>query len=709
MKEAILMFIIISIINLIWANKIDIDLQRQIDFKEKYNSGEINEIPACIAKSINSELQKIYLHFKTKPDKKLLQRLSRNNVNIDHKFWIPPLKNHPTGFHLAEIPAKRDVLMNLKSFVEIEHISTAERYFRTKSNLASIETGVAAISENPYNLTGDGVRVAVIDSGFQLDHEDIPEPVAAIDYSEYPDSSYTVSNESTYTGHGTHVAGLIVGQGTLTDGVWKGMAPDADWIAIKVAQDNTGFMSTVSVDYAVWAARFVHDADFINISLGGMDTYLDGSSESDQIVDLVSEDECSVFIANGNEADKDYHYSAFLGAGETTDFITINYSDSTESRDLFYTFNLIWFDGENTSIQDPMILEIFNHNQQHLTLQMIYDMTQSPRGTQSRRASATVFNPNTFYVKVTNESENEQLFHLYVDSFNGTIENADKNYTIMVPATADKAISISSWNTRDEWVNWQALLVSTPSIIMNDISYFSSCGPRVDGTFKPDFAAPGAYIIAARDDDAWSGPPFGLMTPGVISNIWATGDTSGGLPADYIALQGTSMASPVACGAAALIKQYAPEITCDELVELIRQTSRSDGFTGETPNPVWGYGKIDVEAAIEQLNSDINSTNIKKSPICISSFPSPFNPETTIFLSASEEINNPKILIFNAKGQKVKSLVCNETFNIVKDHYNYSVVWNGTDEANKPVSSGVYLYRLENKHNSNCKKMILIK
>jgi hypothetical protein len=84
-------------------------------------------------------------------------------------------------------------------------------------------------------------------------------------------------------------------------------------------------------------------------------------------------------------------------------------------------------------------------------------------------------------------------------------------------------------------------------------------------------------------------------------------------------------------------------------------------------------------------------------------FPNPFNPETTI--SYSVKGTSPvTVEIYNTKGQKVKTLV-NET----KGEGNYTVKWDGTDNNNQKVTSGVYFYRMNSGKYTSSKKMILMK
>ena len=88
----------------------------------------------------------------------------------------------------------------------------------------------------------------------------------------------------------------------------------------------------------------------------------------------------------------------------------------------------------------------------------------------------------------------------------------------------------------------------------------------------------------------------------------------------------------------------------------------------------------------------------------LTNYPNPFNPETTI----SYQIKNPakvEITVYNIKGQKVRTLV-----NEKKRNGLYKVIWNGKDNKNKTVASGVYLYKLNvNGKTVAVKKFLLLK
>ncbi len=84
-------------------------------------------------------------------------------------------------------------------------------------------------------------------------------------------------------------------------------------------------------------------------------------------------------------------------------------------------------------------------------------------------------------------------------------------------------------------------------------------------------------------------------------------------------------------------------------------------------------------------------------------YPNPFNPETIIKYQIAKD-NNVQLHIYNIKGQLVKTLI-----NQKQSAGEYKVIWNGTNENNQLVTSGVYFYKLNTGEKSLTKKMLLLK
>ncbi|NQV17225.1 MAG: C10 family peptidase [Armatimonadetes bacterium] len=120
--------------------------------------------------------------------------------------------------------------------------------------------------------------------------------------------------------------------------------------------------------------------------------------------------------------------------------------------------------------------------------------------------------------------------------------------------------------------------------------------------------------------------------------------------------------------------------------------------------PTFDYNFCIKAIAISQNSSGSNEIEV---PTFVTSlgnnYPNPFNPQTTISFSLYEN-NFIKLEIFNIRGQLVKTLI--------SDNYDagvHSAIWNGMDNRNNPVGSGIYLYKLETENYSSTKKMILLK
>ena len=129
--------------------------------------------------------------------------------------------------------------------------------------------------------TGEGVTVAVIDSGVDADHPDLEDAVLPgrsyvdIDPGGEPrllalgsDSRPVYERafgQADPVGHGTAVAGLIAGS---ADSLHPGVAPDASILPIRVLDDENRYHDSAMVGAAVeWAVD--NGADVVNLSLGG--------------------------------------------------------------------------------------------------------------------------------------------------------------------------------------------------------------------------------------------------------------------------------------------------------------------------------------------------------------------------------------------------------------------------------------------------------
>jgi subtilisin family serine protease len=114
-------------------------------------------------------------------------------------------------------------------------------------------------------LDGAGVGIALIDSGVSPWHDDL-DVGRIVHFADFIDSQPALYDDY---GHGTHVAGIIAGNGRDSDGQRRGIAPGADLIVLKALDaGGGGYISNViaAVDYAI-AHRQTYNIRIINLSV----------------------------------------------------------------------------------------------------------------------------------------------------------------------------------------------------------------------------------------------------------------------------------------------------------------------------------------------------------------------------------------------------------------------------------------------------------
>ncbi|MCD4796594.1 MAG: CapA family protein [Candidatus Cloacimonetes bacterium] len=151
------------------------------------------------------------------------------------------------------------------------------------------------------------------------------------------------------------------------------------------------------------------------------------------------------------------------------------------------------------------------------------------------------------------------------------------------------------------------------------------------------------------------------------------------------------------------------------------------GFSAEITNPNdYYYLQIRSTDEVESVAIGFVETNYGNNPVeynddvviqapkakLYQNYPNPFNPCTAIKFTTENTEKNTELIIYNLKGQKVKILDCinHVDTKATESLSHYSVIWNGTDENNKPVASGIYFYQLKiNNKPVAAKKCLLLK
>jgi serine protease AprX len=193
---------------------------------------------------------------------------------------IKKLGGNP-GRRLALINGQAVELSNgqLKKLAESSAVESihVDRQLRSHMNRAAVTIGARAVQED-LGFDGAGVGVAIIDSGVSSWHDDLTYSGSSLSVrvvggqrvARFVDFVNGRTAPYDDNGHGTHIAGIIAGNGYDTRGARAGVAPAAHLVSLKVLNDQgTGYISNViaALDWAV-ANKAAYNIRVINLSVG---------------------------------------------------------------------------------------------------------------------------------------------------------------------------------------------------------------------------------------------------------------------------------------------------------------------------------------------------------------------------------------------------------------------------------------------------------
>ncbi|WP_432908170.1 S8 family serine peptidase [Micromonospora matsumotoense] len=170
--------------------------------------------------------------------------------------------------------------------------------------------------------------------------------------------------------------------------------------------------------------------------------------------------------------------------------------------------------------------------------------------------------------------------------------------TVGDPSVAENVVSVAASISKDTWLANYGAVVTKKNALFN----FSSRGPREDGGFKPNIAAPGSAISTAP---TWQP---GIPVP----------EAGYALPPGYQMLNGTSMASPQAAGAAALLLSAAKATDKGVTPAALRRAI----YTSAKPiagvaTYAQGYGMFNVPGAWKLLAKTVETRSyVSDAPVC---------------------------------------------------------------------------------------------
>lgn len=393
-----------------------------------------------------------------------------------------------------------------------------------------------------------------------------------------------IMTEEDKNGHGTGVAGLIVGGHY---GVQKihGIAPDAEIIVSSIRYDYTPRFVRNFTDLV----GFLKD-EKVNILLfedgEWMWEFMDGSSPEEEMVNQMARDGVTIIGGAGNMSGGNMVLIDKLKAGKEVTY-TASCSgkpdeDVTKNDGVFFSF--LWRDAASNlkfEIETPdgkSTGELTEGSGILKTGQykIFYSREVSPKGTVMMKFGASTQDSDIvrgkFKIKVTSDKDQEIRGYVVdvTQSWSGNARWINSNAitdesNICFPSTADSCMAIGAFVYNVGWMD-----------VVGDLASYSSKGYNITGKLGVDITGPGHSTFSTEKNNS------------------------------YQIFSGTSSAAPHVVGTAALLLQYDPTLTHEQVRKIILNSAKKDNFTGNVPNADWGYGKLDIEGAIKYLMNTSN-------------------------------------------------------------------------------------------------------
>ncbi len=419
------------------------------------------------------------------------------------------------------------------------------------------------------------------------------------------------ANVYSYATHGTHVAGIAGGSGAGLN--YRGMAFESEFLFVTFRFDESFVLDAWN-----WMQeRSIAEGKRLVINMSwGIYHFgaLDGTDLLQQALDTMTGEEVLFVTSAGNNGNVDFHIAHEFA------------SDSIKTRVAFYNSSMpnlfgqsiqMW--GEAGSDFEIQLLgtngsTILNESPWYSTATtttyidsfivasgtdtIFYNFSADAAYPSNGRPQARLrikypSNPNGVGIRiratdgtvhlwnVTELTDDVGNWGMQLATFGAGWTPGDKNYGIGIPACANTALSVGAYAS--EYYTQSGTLVGGAA------ANFSSLGPIIDGSEKPDVSAPGVSVassISSYTDASFS----------TIESVDFNGRTY-----PFARFNGTSMSSPAAAGIAALILDANPYLSAAQVKNIIITTARTDNFTGTIPphSTKWGWGKINAYAAIQ--------------------------------------------------------------------------------------------------------------
>ncbi|MEM7334905.1 MAG: S8 family serine peptidase [Chloroflexota bacterium] len=502
--------------------------------------------------------------------------------------------------------------------------------------------------DTPLAETGKGVTVVIFDRGLDWQHPDFINPdgttrikwildmtgqnwctanqVAPVEYSEAQinaalQGQFNLPHRDA-VGHGTATAGAAAGNGrSLPNGRFAGVAPDADLIIVKNTSEGAPAHGSYPAEAAFngcmdealdWADAKITELGQPAVGIWNAGTQwgpMDGTSALSRKIEEVfgPNRPGRIWVASsGDEGSLPNHSGGNFNASSPGMVRLDHESNGT-------TFLTAWYSGEalarisiklpNGNIVGP-VGPGFSTNQNGVTIVQyvpgneFYPWT-STGGDRAVWMSITGHEGIiTFIIESIGNSVGR--FDLYGDILGEEFLTPSSDFLdLLVPGRLNDvsatvgAVVVGVHVERDSYTDIDGIVRNfSHEGVTGDLWLKSSGGPTRDGRFVLDVTALGQNSFASLSQHSY----------------WST--IRGALPMAgegyYVRFGGTSGAGPIVVGTIALMLEANPDLTAAEVKQILRETAVSDQFTGETPNPNWGYGKLDITAAVQAARDSTN-------------------------------------------------------------------------------------------------------
>lgn len=515
-------------------------------------------------------------------------------------------------------------------------------------NLARQEAGTDQIHKGtslPQAYTGEGVVVGVVDAGFDYMHAAFRRPAdgalrikrvweqgattldGASAPAKYgygielntPELIEKAQGDSDSNSHGTHVAAIAAGSDAYKDGAYVGNAPDADIVLVALDLNaSTNADISNAVQYIFDYADEVGKPCVVNLSLGNQDGPHDGTSTFDTMTDAMQGPGRLIVGAAGNHRTDAFHIDHTFATADAAPLRTFVKYKVAPSNSVSGGTIEIWGEKGVDFTVDIAAYSTFNKKDARSTT--VYpaegvtnvDLGKYATGTWKVASEVSPLNGkphvvltsaltsirNNYAIALTVTPKTAGRVNIWSDNTYLALESRDiegfsapdaaSSTLCEIGGTGKRILTVGSYTTRNEYTTnggQQATLQET----VGDLSSFSSYGPTVDGRMKPNITAPGCFIISAVSNNDASG-----------NLMYAEYNENFGRYNQYGYMQGTSMASPFVAGIVATWLQAYPQLTPEQLHEIVQNTARKDSFTATAPDSNWGYGKINALDGLRQ-------------------------------------------------------------------------------------------------------------